>query len=105
PLLVLLEFQRAAEAPPGPTDSFQVRNVAITLVVQLLTGLSVGGLVRQLQGETELADARAAEAEALRDEMGRHADQLEIVNRCARALSSSLELGEAFRRFVQEVRT
>jgi signal transduction histidine kinase len=105
PLLVLLEFQRAAEAPPGPTDSFQVRNVAITLVVQLLTGLIVGGLVRQLQGETELADARAAEAEALRDEMGRHADQLEIVNRCARALSSSLELGEAFRRFVQEVRT
>jgi signal transduction histidine kinase len=105
PLLILLEFQRAAEAPPGPTDSFQVRNVAITLVVQLLTGLIVGGLVRQLQGETELADARAAEAEALRDEMGRHADQLEIVNRCTRALSSSLELGEAFRRFVQEVRS
>jgi signal transduction histidine kinase len=105
PLLVLLEFQRAANAAPGATDSFQTRNVAITLVVQLLTGLIVGGLVRQLQGETELADARAAEAEALRDEMGRHADQLEIVNRCTRALSSSLELGEAFRRFVQEVRS
>ncbi len=105
PLLVLLELQRAADAPPGPTDSFQARNVAITLVVQLLTGLIVGGLVRQLHHETARAETRAAEAEALRDEMGRHADQLEIVNRCARALSSSLELDEAFRRFVQEVRS
>ena len=105
PLLVLLEFQRAADAAPGATDSFQARNVAITLVVQLLTGLIVGGLVRQLHHETARAETRAAEAEALRDEMGRHADQLEIVNRCARALSSSLELDEAFRRFVQEVRS
>jgi signal transduction histidine kinase len=104
PLLVLLELQRAADAPPGPTDSFQARNVALTLVVQLLTGLIVGGLVRQLHHETARAETRAAEAEALRDQMGRHADQLEIVNRCARALSSSLELEEAFRRFVQEVR-
>jgi len=104
PLLVLVELQRASEAAP-PVDQFQTRNVAITLVVQLLTGLIVGGLVRQLRHETATADARAVEAEALRDEIGRHADQLEVVNRCARALSSSLELDEAFRRFVQEVRS
>jgi len=104
PLLLLVELQRAAQAVP-PADQFQTRTVAITLVVQLLTGLIVGGLVRQLRRETATAEARAAEAEALRDEMGRHADQLEIVNRCARALSASLELDESFRRFVQEVRS
>jgi signal transduction histidine kinase len=104
PLLVLLELERAADAAP-PADAFQTRSVAITLVVQLLTGLIVGGLVRQLRHEAATADARAAEAEALRDEIGRHADQLETVNRCTRALSSSLELEEAFQRFVQELRT
>jgi signal transduction histidine kinase len=104
PLLALVELERAAEAAP-PNDSFQARNVAITLFAELLTGLIVGGLVRQLRHATATAEARAAEAEALRDEIGRHADQLETVNRCARALSSSLELDEAFRGFVQEVRS
>ena len=102
PLLVLAEVQRAngTDAPP-----FQARNVALSVGVQLLIGLVVGGLVHQLRRETRRAEARASEAEELRDAIGRHADQLEVVNRCARALASSLELSEAFRAFVRELKT
>ncbi len=101
PLLVLAEVQRANMAD----DGFQIRNVALSLGVQLLIGLVVGGLVHQLHSETRRAEARAREAEGLRDAIGRHADQLEVVNRCARALASSLELSEAFRLFVRELKT
>ena len=48
--------------------------------------------------------ARAQEAEALRDELGRRADLLDAANRCARALSSSLDLDEAFGAFIRELR-
>ena len=101
PLLVLAEVQRA-NASDVP---FQTRNVALALVVQLLIGLVVGGLVYQLRRETHRSEERAKEAEELRDAIGRHADQLEVVNRCARALASSLELSEAFRAFVRELKT
>jgi signal transduction histidine kinase len=102
PLLVLAEVQRANATDATP---FQARNVALAVGVQLLIGLVVGGLVHQLRHETRRAEARAREAEELRDAIGRHADQLEVVNRCARALASSLELSEAFRAFVRELKT
>jgi signal transduction histidine kinase len=101
PLLVLAEVQRAN----GSDVPFQARNVALAVSVQLLIGLIVGGLVHQLHRETRRAESRAREAEELRDAIGRHADQLEVVNRCARALASSLELSEAFRAFVRELKT
>ena len=64
-------------------------------------GLVVGWLVDRLRTETAVAEARAAEAEDLRDELGRRADLLDALNRTARALGSSLdqELAlEAFKR-------
>src|SRR4029077_20815013 len=39
-----------------------------------------------------------------RDQLGRRAGALEAANRCARALSSSLELEQAFDAFIREVR-
>ena len=102
PLLVLAEVWRADRFAPPP---FELRFVTIPLGAQLVTGLIVGGLVRQLWEETRVASLRAAEAEELRDEIGRRADRLEVANRAARALSASLALDEAFRFFVREVRT
>ncbi len=101
PLLVLAELWRADRFSPL---SFEPRYVTIPFGIQVISGLIVGALVRQLRDETELAGSRAAEAEALRDEIGRRADRLEIVNRCARALASSLDLEEGFRLFVREMR-
>ena len=102
PVLVLAEVWRGDRfAPP----SFEPRYITIPFGIQLIAGLIVGALVRQLANETELADSRAAEAEDLRDQIGRRADRLEVVNRCARALASSLDLEEGFRLFVREMRT
>jgi signal transduction histidine kinase len=50
-----------------------------------------------------VAESRAAEAEGLRDELGRRADVLDAVNRCARALGSSLDLDRAFAAFIREL--
>jgi signal transduction histidine kinase len=72
--------------------------------VFLITGAIVGWLVKRLAHEAALADARAREAEALRDELGRRVDVLEAANRCARALGSSLDLDEAFGAFIRELR-
>jgi K+-sensing histidine kinase KdpD len=101
PLLVLLEWSRADRFPP---TEFDVRHVTVPFGIQLITGLIVGGLVVQLRREARIAGERAAEAEQLRDAIGRRADQLETVNRAARALSSSLELEHAFRLFTREAR-
>jgi signal transduction histidine kinase len=68
-------------------------------------GLIVGWLAQGLRKETARAEARAAEAEDLRDQLGRRADQLEAVNRVARALGSTLDEEKAFERFVREVQT
>ena len=46
---------------------------------------------RRLARESEPRVRRAAEAERLRDELGRRVDLLEAANRCARALASSLD--------------
>jgi signal transduction histidine kinase len=66
--------------------------------------LIVGWLVARLDEQRRMAEQRAAEAEGLRDELGRRADLLDAVNRCARALSSSLDLDEAFGEFIRELR-
>ncbi len=66
--------------------------------------LIVGWLVARLDEQRRTAEQRAAEAEALRDELGRRADLLDAANRCARALSSSLDLDEAFGEFIRELR-
>jgi signal transduction histidine kinase len=102
PLLVLIELSRAERFPPL---EFEPRNVTLPVGISLVAGLIVGGLVRQLRAETAVSRQRAAEAEDLRDQIGRRADQLEVVNRAARAVSSSLELDEAFRLFCRELRT
>jgi signal transduction histidine kinase len=70
----------------------------------LLMALLVGWLYDRLNEQRATAVQRAEEAEALRDELGRRADLLEAANRCARALSSSLDLDEAFGAFIRELR-
>src|SRR5258706_15567092 len=64
----------------------------------------MGRLRDTLNAERSRAEARAAEAERLRDELGHRVDVLEAANRCARALGSSLELDEAFGAFIRELR-
>jgi signal transduction histidine kinase len=82
---------------------FNVDAITFPLGLDLLTGLLVGWLADRLRREASVADERAAEAEGLRDQLGRRADQLEAVNRVARALASSLEQDEAFDRFLREL--
>jgi signal transduction histidine kinase len=89
-------------SPPGPR--FIWDRVTFPSGVLLLSGLIVGWLVRQLDREARTSADRAAEAELLRDQLGRRVDVLEAVSRSARALGSSLELEDAFRAFIREVR-
>ena len=104
--VVLLPYLYAAEAwraeEFGPPD-FIARRVLFPLGVLLLTGLIVGWLVSQLRAVAMRAEARAADAERLRDELSRRVDVFEAANRCARALGSSLELDAAFAAFNREL--
>jgi signal transduction histidine kinase len=84
--------------------SFQVDNVTFPVGVLVIVGVIVGWLVERLRSQSWLAVRRAAEAEALRDELGRRADLLDAANTCARALSSSLDLEQAFGAFIRELR-
>ncbi len=86
------------------SGNYRVGYVTFQLGVELLIALLVGWLVRRLAEQTTSAESRAEEAESLRDELGRRADLLDAANRCARALSSSLELDEAFSAFIRELR-
>src|SRR5947208_10763716 len=86
----------------GP--GLQWRTAFARILVGVLAGLVIGRLRDTLNAERSRAEARAAEAERLRDELGRRVDVLEAANRCARALGSSLELDEAFGAFVRELR-
>ena len=83
---------------------FDVDNITFPVGVQLIVGVVVGSLVNGLREERKRVLARAAEAETLRDELGRRADILDATNRCARALSSSLEIRQAFAAFIRELR-
>jgi signal transduction histidine kinase len=84
---------------------FSADAITLPIGIDILVGLIVGWLAGRLRGEADLAEARAAEAEELRDRLGRRADQLEAVNRVARALGSSLERDTAFPSFLHEVRS
>jgi signal transduction histidine kinase len=86
----------------GPGNAW--RSAAVRIAVGLLAGVVVGRLSDDLGSERRAAEGRAAEAEELRDELGRRADLLEAANRCARALASSLDLHEAFGAFIRELR-
>jgi signal transduction histidine kinase len=82
---------------------FALDAITFPLGLEVLMGLLVGWLAARLRREARVADERAAEAEQLRDQLGRRADQLEAVNRVSRALASSLEQEEAFDRFLREL--
>jgi signal transduction histidine kinase len=101
PLLALTEWWREDQfAPPD----FDPRYVSLPFGIQVLMGLIVGWLVGRLRSETAFAEVRAAEAEGLRDQLGRRADQLEAVNRASRALGSSLDQEHAFEAFIREMK-
>jgi signal transduction histidine kinase len=100
PELVFLEWWRADRF--GPPD-FVLDHVTFPFGLLLITGLIVGWLVQRLRREAAIAHAQAAEAERLRDRLGRRVDLLEAAGRCARALASSLELDEAFGAFIREL--
>ena len=108
PLLLVPNFWLVEEwrvhyfSPPGP--GFLWDRVTFPPGLLLLTGLIVGWLVRRLDFEVRRGGERAAEAERLRDALGRRVDVLEAANRCARALGSSLEMEQAFGAFIREVR-
>ena len=83
---------------------YDVTNVTFQLGVGVLMALIAGWLVKRLGAQTDVAAARAEEAERLRDQLGRRVDLLEAANRCARALGSSLDLDQAFGAFIRELR-
>jgi signal transduction histidine kinase len=103
PVFWLIEWWRVHYfRPPGP--AFLWDRVTFPPGLLLLTGLIVGWLVRRLNVEVQRGGERAAEAERLRDALGRRVDVLEAANRCARALGSSLEMEQAFGAFIREAR-
>ena len=83
---------------------YEVQYVTFQAGAGLLMALLVGWVVSRVEEERANTEQRAEEAELLRDELGRRADLLDAANRCARALSSSLDLDEAFAAFIREVR-
>jgi signal transduction histidine kinase len=100
PFLGIAEWWRAEEFGPPPFDPDRV---TLPVGLQLLMGLVVGWLVDRLRTETAVAEARATEAEDLRDELGRRADLLDALNRTARALGSSLDQKVALEAFTREL--
>jgi signal transduction histidine kinase len=99
--LAFTEWWREEHFPP---QEFDIERVIFPVGVQLIVGVVVGSLVDRLRRERAGASRRAAEAEALRDELGRRADLLDATNRAARALGSSLVLEQAFAAFIRELR-
>ena len=102
PLIAAAEAFRSSRFEP---DEFRVDVTALRAGLGMIIGAVVGRLVEALVEQGRLADARAAEAEALRDRLARRVDVLEGANRCARALGSSLELDQAFNAFIRELRS
>ena len=86
----------------GP--GLQWRAAFVRILVGMTAGIVIGRLRDGLSAERQVAIARAAEAERLRDELARRSDVLEAANRVARALASSLELDAAFGAFIRELR-
>ena len=77
----------------------------LRILVAFALGVVVGRLVQMERGQARDAEARADEAERLRDELGRRIDFIEATGRAARALGSSLDLDAAFDAFVRELRS
>jgi signal transduction histidine kinase len=100
PVYAVFEELRANELD----SPYDVDHVTFSVGVSLIVGLFIGWLVERLRRQFELGERRAREAEALRDELGRRSDILDATNRCARALSSSLEPEQAFAAFIRELR-
>jgi signal transduction histidine kinase len=101
PFLAFVEWWRHHKfGGPG----FILDRVLFPFGVLLFTGIIVGWLVSRLRDEAMVAEARAGEAEELRDQLGHRVDLLEATNRCARALASSLEVDVAFGAFIRELR-
>ena len=100
PVFIALELWREAE--------FDVPVRYDALILRVLVAIALGGVVGRLvdmeRSQARAAEERAAEAERLRDELGRRIDVLEATSRAARALASSLDLEAAFAAFVQELR-
>src|SRR5947208_3522301 len=101
PVMAVFEWLRERRVEPR---TYHVDYVSLQLGLEIVIGLIVGWLLLGLRAQTAVAESRAGEAERLRDELGRRADALEAANRCARALSSSLELERAFDAFIRELR-
>lgn len=99
--LALTEWWREEHFPP---QQFEIDRITFPVGIQLILGAIVGSLVNRLREERTGAASRASEAEELRDELGRRVDLLDATNRCARALSSSLDLEQAFAAFIRELR-
>jgi signal transduction histidine kinase len=100
PVFIGLELWREAEFDaPVRYDALILR-----VLVAIALGSVVGRLVDMERSQARAAEERAAEAERLRDELGRRIDVLEATSRAARALASSLDLDAAFAAFVQELR-
>jgi signal transduction histidine kinase len=99
--LAFTEWWREEHFPP---QEFDIDRIVFPVGVQLILGAVVGSLVNRLRTERAAARQRAAEAEELRDELGRRADILDATNRAARALGSSLDLEQAFAAFIRELR-
>jgi signal transduction histidine kinase len=100
PFLWFAEHWRATRfGPPG----FLADRVSFPAGILLITGAIVGWLVARLRDAAAAAGERAAEAEELRDQLGRRVDVLDAASRCTRALSSSLELDQAFGAFIREL--
>lgn len=101
PVLLGYELLRSAHFE----EPYEWTNVTLQAGIMVMIALIVGWLVEQMRFEARRAVERAAEAEELRDELGRRADLLDAANRCARALGSSLEVDEAFGAFIRELRS
>ena len=99
-LAALEEFRSERFAPRGYDLDFVILPAGLAVII----GVSVGWLMVGMRRQSERAIDRAAEAEGLRDQLGRRVDVLEAANRAARALGSSLVLEEAFNAFIREVR-
>jgi signal transduction histidine kinase len=101
PVMAVYEWLRGRHSAP---HNYHVNYVTLQVGIEVLMALIVGWLVMRTRGQSVVAESRAADAERLRDELGRRADVLDAASRCARALSSSLELDQAFDAFIREVR-
>ncbi len=100
PILVFVEWWRLDHfAGPG----FMWNRVTLPFGVLAVSGLIVGWLTNQPTREAGRADARADEAEALRDQLGRRSTRSRRPNRCARTLASSLDVSQAFAFAPEEV--